>query len=93
MKDILLKKYFKLLKVELIHYIGLQILPEVEIINKNKYCLCDINNKEELEKSIKYVSNNPNEYIDGELFTKDAGKQIELFYSTLSESILLKINT
>lgn len=46
-----------------------------------------------MEKSIKYVSNNPNEYIDGELFTKDAGKQIELFYSTLSESILLKINT
>ena len=36
---------------------------------------------------------NPNQYIEGDLFTKDAGKQIQLFYSTLLENILLKINT
>jgi hypothetical protein len=63
--------------------------PEINIINKNKYCFCNINNKESLEKSIRNVCNNPNQYIEGELFTKNAGKQIQLFYSTLSENILL----
>lgn len=66
-------------------------LPEVEIINKNKYCFCDINNKEGLEKSVHSVCNNPTQYIEGELFTKNAGKQIQLFYSILLENILMKI--
>ena len=65
--------------------------PEPEIINRNKYCFCDINNKESLEKSIKNVCKNPNKYIEGELFTKNAGKQIQLFYSTLVKNILLYI--
>lgn len=64
-------------------------LPEPEIINNNKYCFCDINNKEELEKSIENVCKNPNQYIEGELFTKNAGEKIQLFYSTLLEDILL----
>lgn len=68
-------------------------LPEPEIINRNKYLFCDINNKESLEKSIHNMCTNPNQYIEGDLFTKDAGKQIQLFYSTLLENILLKINT
>lgn len=63
-------------------------LPEPEIINKNKYCFCDITNKEALEKSIHNIINNPNQYIDGEIFTKNAGKNIQLFYSTLLENIL-----
>lgn len=63
-------------------------LPEPEIINKNKYCFCDINNKDLLEKSIENVCKNPNQYIDGDLFTKNAGKRVQLFYSTLSENIL-----
>lgn len=63
-------------------------LPEQEIINKNKYCFCDITNKEALEKSIHNIINNPNQYIDGEIFTKNAGKNIQLFYSTLLENIL-----
>jgi hypothetical protein len=67
--------------------------PEPEIINRNKYCFCDVNNKEVLEKSIYNVTNNPNQYIEGELFTKNAGNHIQLFYSTLLENILLKINT
>ncbi len=67
-------------------------LPEVEIINKNKYCFCDTNNKEELEKSIENVCKNPNQYIEGELFTKNAGENIQIFYSTLLENMLLKIN-
>ena len=65
--------------------------PEPEIINKNKYCFCDINNKEELEKSIYNVCNNPNQYIDRELFTKNAGVQVHRFYSTLLENILLYV--
>ena len=68
-------------------------LPEPEIINKNKYCFCDINNKDSLEKSIHNTLTNPNQYIVGELFTKNAGEKIQLFYSTLLENILLKINT
>jgi len=68
-------------------------LPEPEIINKNKYCFCNINNKDLLEKSIYNVTNTPNQYIEGELFTKNAGEKIQLFYSILLENILLKINT
>ena len=67
-------------------------LPEPEIINNNKYCFCDINNKEALEKSIYNVTTNPNQYIEGELFTKNAGEQVHRFYSILLENILLKIN-
>lgn len=63
-------------------------LPEPEIINKNKYCFCHINDKKALEQSIHNVVNNPNQYIEGELFTKNAGKQIQIFYSTLLENIL-----
>lgn len=63
--------------------------PEPEIINKNKYCFCNVNNKDELEKSIENVCKNPNQYIEGELFTKNSGKQIQLFYSTLLDNILL----
>ena len=66
-------------------------IPEPEIINKNKYCFCDINNKDSLEKSIENVCKNPNQYIEGELFTKNAGKQVQLFYSTLLENIILKM--
>ena len=64
-------------------------LPEPEIINKNKYCFCDVNNKEALEKSIEYVCKNLNQYIEGELFTKNAGEKIQLFYSILLENIML----
>ena len=65
--------------------------PEPEIINKNKYCFCNINNKEELEKLIYNVTYNPKQYIKGELFTKDAVEKIKNFYSTLLENIILKI--
>jgi hypothetical protein len=66
-------------------------LPEPEIINKNKYCFCDINNREALKKSIHNVSNNPNQYIEGDLFTITAGEMIQIFYSTLLENILLYV--
>lgn len=66
--------------------------PEPGIINKNKYCFCDINNKEILEKSINDVVSNKDKYIQGELFTKEAGQHINMFYSTLLENIILLID-
>tara|TARA_B110000858_G_scaffold197484_1_gene259297 strand:- start:3741 stop:4625 length:885 start_codon:yes stop_codon:yes gene_type:complete len=63
-------------------------LPEPEIINKNKYCFCDINNNISLKSSIHDACTNPSRYIEGDLFTKDAGEKIQLFYSTLLENIL-----
>tara|TARA_Y100000389_G_C17450808_1_gene514659 strand:- start:603 stop:1490 length:888 start_codon:yes stop_codon:yes gene_type:complete len=65
--------------------------PEPEIINKNKYCFCDVNNKESIEKSINDVVLHKEKYLDGELFTPDAGEKVQLFYSTLLDSILLKL--
>jgi hypothetical protein len=64
-------------------------VPEPEIINKNKYCFCDINDKDSVEKSIYNVTNNPNQYTEGDLFTKNAGDQMQLFYFTLLENISL----
>lgn len=66
-------------------------VPEPEIINTNKYCFCDINDKKALEKSIHNVCTNPREYIEGALFTKYAGEKIQMFYSTLLENILLSL--
>ena len=63
-------------------------LPEPEIINKNKYCFCDINNNISLKSSIHDACTNPSRYIEGDLFTKDAGEKIQTFYSTLLENIL-----
>ena len=67
-------------------------LPEVEIINRNKYCFCDLNNREELEKSIVNVTKNPNQYIEGDLFTKNAGEKIDEYYSTLKRNIIMHID-
>ena len=44
-----------------------------------------------MEKSIHNVVNNPEQYIEGELFTKEAGEKINIFYSTLIENIILGI--
>lgn len=64
-------------------------LPEPEIINKNKYCFCNVNNENLLKKSIQNICTYPNQYIEGDLFTKNAGKKIQSFYSILIENILL----
>ena len=65
--------------------------PEQEIINKNKYCFCDINNNESLAKSIKDVTDNPEKYIKGDLFRKESGEQIKGFYSSLKQAIVLRL--
>lgn len=66
-------------------------LPEPEIINKNKYCFCDINDNIRLKKKIHDVVVNKNKYIEGDLFCKNSGKIIENFYNVLLENILLLI--
>lgn len=65
--------------------------PEPNIINKNKYCFCDINNKEKLTENINDVIENSNKYIEGNIFKDDAKNEIQLFYSTLLENIRLFI--
>lgn len=65
--------------------------PEPDIINENKYCFCDINNQQIMEKSICDAVNNPNKYIEGEIFKGDAKHIIKMFYDTLSENIKILI--
>ena len=55
--------------------------PEINIINKNKYCFCDIKNKEILQKQINAVVINKEKYIEGSLFKET--DEIKLFYDTL----------
>ena len=40
-----------------------------------------------MKKSIHNVVKNPEQYIEGEIFTKQAGEKIQIFYSTLLDSI------
>ena len=61
--------------------------PEPNIINKNKYCFCNIENKDGVSESIQDVVKNSKKYIDGDLFTPEANKEIQKFYSTLKRSI------
>lgn len=64
-------------------------LPEQDIINKNKYCFCNINNEDSFKKSINDAATEPMKYIEGDLFTPDASKHLKQFYDTLLERISL----
>lgn len=66
-------------------------LPEEKIINKNKYCFCDMSNKDKLEKSIRHVVENKDAYLKGNLFNNEASKEIQNFYDSLREGIMLYI--
>ena len=66
-------------------------LPETNIIEKNKYVFCDVNSAESLESSIKHACKNPNQYLCGPVFTKDASKHIKSFYDILITSIKNKL--
>ena len=61
--------------------------PEPNIINKNKYCFCNLGSKENISKNIRDVLENSKKYIEGDLFAPDASKEIQLFYLTLKKSI------
>jgi hypothetical protein len=62
-------------------------LPEVDIINKNKYCFCDVSIREGVEKSIRDAVECPEKFIKGNLFTENAGHHVSTFYSTLLDNM------
>ena len=55
------------------------------------YVFCDVNSAESLESSIKHACKNPNQYLCGPVFTKDASKHIKSFYDILITSIKNKL--
>ena len=67
-------------------------LPEKDLINKNKYCFCDIDNPIKLKENIKHAIENPNYYLEGNVFTDDAPDIISNYYNTLISNIKIKLN-
>jgi alpha(1,3/1,4) fucosyltransferase len=63
--------------------------PEKDILNKNKYCFIkNINDKEEVEKKIKDVIENPVKYLDGYLFKENAYEIVAKYYNDLINRII-----
>lgn len=67
-------------------------LPEKDIINTNKYCFCDVNNIDSLKTNIEDVCKNPEKYINGPLFHKNAHEHVKRMYDELLQYIKEKLN-
>jgi alpha(1,3/1,4) fucosyltransferase len=67
-------------------------LPEKGLINENKYCYCDIDNPIKLKENIKNAIENPNYYLEGNVFTDNAPDIISNYYNTLINNIKIKLN-
>jgi hypothetical protein len=65
--------------------------PEKDMINKNKYCFCNVNNDKELQKSIHNVVSYPEQYLEGNIFTENACNIIKEYYETLRDNIKIKL--
>jgi len=65
--------------------------PEKGLINENKYCFCNINNQNELNESINNAMMCPEKYLDGNVFTENAGSIIKEYYYNLSYNIKIKL--
>lgn len=61
--------------------------PEVDIINENKYCFCDIKNPEKMSKSIKDAIENPDKYLEGNIFKENSKEIIQQYYDDLIKYI------
>lgn len=61
--------------------------PEKDIINNNKYCFCNINNYKEMQESIDNAIMNPDKYLEGNIFTKNAENIIRQYYDEFSKNI------
>lgn len=62
--------------------------PEKEILNENKYCFIkNINDKNEVERKIKDVVENPEKYLEGNIFNEKASEIIGNYYNDLIEEI------
>jgi hypothetical protein len=66
-------------------------LPEKGLINENKYCFCNINNQKEMEDALNNTITNPNAYLDGNIFTENAGLIIQKYYDDLRDNIKIKL--
>jgi len=67
-------------------------LPEKGLINENKYCFCNIDNPIKLKENIKNAIENPNYYLEGNVFTANAPDIISNYYNTLINNIKMKLN-
>ncbi len=67
-------------------------LPEKDIINTNKYCFCNIENKEDMSKSIEDVVKFPEKYLKGKLFTDNAKNIVNSYYEDLINNIKKLLN-
>ena len=67
-------------------------LPEKDIINTNKYCFCNIENKEYMSKSIEDVVKFPEKYLKGKLFTDNAKNIVNSYYEDLINNIKKLLN-
>ena len=65
--------------------------PEQDIINKNKYCFCNINNQKEMQDSIDNAIMHPDLYLEGNLFTDNAENIIQKYYDDLRDNIKIKL--
>ena len=61
--------------------------PEPDLLNENKYCFCNFDNKTNLSKSIKYVVENKDQYLNGPIFKPNAEKVLEKYFSDLKEQL------
>lgn len=62
-------------------------LPEKEILNKNKYCFCNIKDNNILKQQIQDVVLNKDKYIEGKIFNENAKNIIETYYNDLINEI------
>lgn len=66
--------------------------PEIEILNKNKYCFIEnINDGNEVSKKIKHAIKNYKSYLNGNIFLENADKILNIYYETLKNEIIKKL--
>lgn len=84
------EKMFQALEAGTIPIYWASNFPEVNIINRNKYIFCDINDSNNIQKTIDDAITNKEirqTYIDGDVFTKDAKKYLKTYYDNLKNNI------
>lgn len=64
--------------------------PEINILNKNKYCFCDIENNN-ITENIQNVVKHKSEYLEADLFNEDAHIFLKQYYDDLIKGIKIYI--
>lgn len=89
------EKFFQALESGTIPVYWASDYPEENIINKNKYIYCDFKDDNYLNYILKEVINNTEiklNYINGPIFTNDAGIHIKKFYEDLKSKIIEQLD-